>query len=247
MRGVLSALALVAALSLSCFGWGFQTHFDLTLYALTGIAGESVASAVRAHASGPDDDRDSGRCESTPCYSDVSGHRIGEFMLKHEEARYGREFGAEGGARHWLNAARSLYRRGDPTWKRALGWAAHYIADALCPAHCCPPECSWWTSGWPNREQLFEGAFTVAGFVTYVYCLVDATGEFRTVVSAVMTGQPAVVLTGDTIECELIGRAERVARLPIQDSLLWLSAEDLYSVFSEIGALIRGAYEYVTG
>ncbi|MCS7217257.1 MAG: hypothetical protein NZ924_06310 [Candidatus Bipolaricaulota bacterium] len=56
--------------------------------------------------------------------------------------RYGRKNGAEYGAAYWAKRAREAYLKNPKgeDWKQWLGWATHYLADALAPQGAYNPK-----------------------------------------------------------------------------------------------------------
>jgi hypothetical protein len=103
--------------------------------------------------------------KNTNC-GDTHGHRITEFMkpTPDEEGRYGRQ-GAEQGAVYWARRAWGAYRSTDKReharWVQYLGWATHYLADALTPPHCRNQD--FWEARelFIKREDLFESGFEI--------------------------------------------------------------------------------------
>ncbi len=243
MRTWVVLLVLLVGLSPACLAWGFlTTHPTLTGWALLPVANPVVVAEIALNASGPDVARDTGGCSKAPCGADVYGHRATRYLLDkkghYEISRYGR-LGAELGAWQFAEQARTAYKAGNGDWKKYLGWATHYLADALCPAHCCPSPCATWTGSSPERESVFEAYFEVSNAST----LTAFVGSLQAVI-----GGSANFYSGTGIRDWVDSTAQSVAALPLQSMSVppYLSPANLAKVFGWIGAGIRGLYTYVT-
>ena len=245
IRTLLLVVVAILGVSSSSFAWGMLfSHPSLSGWALMPVANPVLAGEIALNASGPDWARETGGCSKAPCGADAYGHRISEYLLDkvgHRElSRYGK-LGAELGAWQFAEQARSAYRAGNGDWKKYLGWATHYLADALCPPHCCSSPCDTWTTGSPEREALFEGFFEVSNS--------GALSSFMSSIQVMLPGTTVTFYTGPGIRDWVANTARRVAGLPLQSRTIppYLSASNLTKVFQWIGAGIRGLYVYVTG
>uniref|UniRef100_A0A7V4KDM8 Phospholipase C/D domain-containing protein n=1 Tax=Fervidobacterium pennivorans TaxID=93466 RepID=A0A7V4KDM8_FERPE len=158
-------------------------------------------------------------------------------MLTREINRYSEQRGAEYGAAFWVEEAKSAYQRQEPKWVQYLGWAAHYLADALCPPHTCfrvnekgeRVTCDFWAQrdGLFSRELRFE-MMSLDPFINVLH----------------NPGFDVSFQDGTDILNWIVKRAREIAEMPLVPEFPYL--KDLNIIFSWISSGIRGLYKYVT-
>jgi len=174
------------------------------------------------------------------------GHRITEYLLQHEIEKYtpkvGSATGAEWGAVYWAKRAKEVYLKNkkDKRWMTYLGYATHYMADSLCPAHCDNDD--FWGLGLASRSTSFEALLwplDLGGYVENPH-VTDDFPEIRNLSDAEAQ---------NAIRAWIIDKAHLVKNMPVRDAINpynYLDKDDLKKVFAWIGIGIRGLYKYVT-
>ncbi|MCS7216994.1 MAG: VWA domain-containing protein [Candidatus Bipolaricaulota bacterium] len=169
-------------------------------------------------------------------------------MTEEEKERFGAG-GVERAVVFFVQKACEAKTRNDPRWKKYLGWACHFLADALCPPHCS--ESDWWEQrDWeasfliglpalffePRRSLVFEAYFDLLG------------GEY--IKNAKGQDSPAFKTLFD-INKWVIDEARRVkdeykpATRRFSFDVPYLRREHLVDICKKIGFGIRGIYQYV--
>jgi hypothetical protein len=141
-----------------------QTHPTITEISLKGMTGEELAKKIASYADEPDK-RPAGDpfaeeayyCHRFTQYEQDFCKRANIDAWERRKKYPVYPSGAERGARYWANMAKGNYNK-DPNgeeWKKNLGFATHFLADALCPPHCRP---------WSERSGAhlaFETKFSI--------------------------------------------------------------------------------------
>lgn len=223
------------------YAWWLSTHKQMTYEALKSLAGEERAQNIAAFSNDPD---------LWPYYRDQPpydyGHRIKDYMLtKGMGEGLGRP-GAEEGAAYWAQRAHEAYQKhpNAKEWQMYLGYACHFLADAMCPPHCT------------ERDRYNEAQ--------------DSHGEFENTYDPIpsefmpsLIGSPELdlifqerefFLDCTAIENWTIEQAHKVRDMgpPEEEqrysSLLgYYDDNEIKKIMTNIGAGIKGLYAFVVG
>lgn len=129
-RAVCALLLSIALWEAVAHSWSMlSTHEDIVELALRDLNPE-LAYEIAERAGEPDWCHIFGRfLDSALC---ACAHQVSPFM----DLRRGDLVPAEEAVVLWAEEARNAFLNGDGAWVGYLGWAAHFLADSLCPAHC---------------------------------------------------------------------------------------------------------------
>lgn len=101
-------------------------------------------------------------------------------------------------ASNYLNEARELYSIGDPYWKDALGYAIHYMEDAVCPPHVL---------NWQQGYIPYFKAHTDFEYYTYE--------QYGSTFRSYVTGAPMQsVCCSEDLKYQLQQDQEKVRKMP---------------------------------
>lgn len=160
------------------------------------------------------------------------------YKKSHPEAA----IGAEAGSTYWAERAKAAYPN-DRDWIKYLGWATHYLADALCPPHCYEATDQDIRNFWESwqRHSSFEtyfGTLDAVELTRFRSCLASPC-------SSNLKGPDSSDI--DTLSTWVVERAEEVRVMAYKGHLPpYLGTTDLEKIFSWIGVGIRALYTYVT-
>jgi len=249
-RVAFSIIAVLLMSGVPCFPWSFvRTHGNLTEISLSKLAGSQIAYEISVNADTPDFYHKFCPPFEAPC---LHGHRITEF-LGPDDGRFQGGPGAEVGVAYWTQKAREAYLQ-RKHWTDYLGWATHYLADALCPPHCPHPgnpefwkEKVWLKGKLLSRDLAFESFFDLPGALKkYKQCLESPEA---------VVGVEYLLFPRDRREFEqrltewIIEKAKRVEKLNRQAraeaGCPYLPEQVLKEVFAWISVGIRSLYYYV--
>ena len=267
------------------WAWGPHTHEKITKLALIDLADARLASEISKYADQPDCYTDT-CCEAPPpCNSNINfkalcwfscqdapksgdvpcmhGHRITKFLVPEDKwFYYQNKPGAEVGAAYWAERARKAFSadKDGNDWKRFLGWATHYVADALCPPHCYREDETEKRDFWEGikRHLLFETSFdtkitTLSEWGTYEEALKNPEETLRKlkvgIPSPTFSSQKDIekwIADISTSVSNVTGEA--IKALKPEDKFIppFLPKELLEAIFAYISIGIRGIYRYVT-
>lgn len=244
---------IILQITLVGYSWGIFSHEHITKWSLIDITDAKVADIIAEHADEPDCYHDgcppqrsnlpfcwgapTKQGELAPC---MHGHRISDYLIREDKRFYNRgNIGAEIGASFWASKAREIYRK-DPNnnlWKVYLGWATHYLADALCPAHAFPESdrdaYNFWEKGTSSHKQ-FEAAFDVDFQHPVLSAFLKETLKGRAAAS---------FSTPQDIEEWIKSNARWVYNQRIL-SIAW--DDRIFQILRQIAFGIRGLYNFVT-
>ncbi|MGQ9677260.1 MAG: alpha/beta fold hydrolase [Chloroflexota bacterium] len=225
--------------------WQMGAHRQITEEALLAVADPQTTRVAAASADDPDS------WWSEPWLGEDFHrfrHRISVFLLPHGIGEGTDRPGAEVGAAFWAERSKEAYQ-GSPhsnDWRKYLGYASHFLADALCPPHC---------TEWERYERAqdshseFEQAYAQIP-AEYVACLRSAT--------------PVSFATSADLSRWIVEQAWRVRAMGPPEaerdyrSLLppwgyapyspgYIYVTELCEILLDIGGGIQGLYAYVTG
>jgi uncharacterized protein YegL len=250
--------------SATSLAWGPLTHEKITQLAINDLAGTDLAKKISEYADQPDYYTDvygaptSG--DDLPC---KHGHRITKFLVPEDKWFYTQKMpGAEVGAAYWAGRAREEFlkdKNGDG-WKRFLGWATHYVADAFCPPHCYSENQIKIREFWEgvNRHLAFEVSFdttitTLGEWSIYEKVLRNPEETLQQLGVSIPNWtfrsqediQNWIVNVSTAVSNET---AMAIQALRLEDKLVppFLPIELLEVIFARISIGIRGIYRYVT-
>jgi len=134
----IASIPLFFGFSSTCYAWHFETHKQMTYEALISLAGKEKAATIAESSVAPDLWLSPKLRSSSDKPQYNYGHRITEFMLPEGPLEGLDRPGAEKGAAYWVHRARQAYEENPNSkeWQCYLGYACHFLADALCPPHC---------------------------------------------------------------------------------------------------------------
>ena len=242
--------AFLGIFAVSTFSWGITDHKAITDLSLKNVISDvSVLYQIALVAGEPDYYHKfcppSFISSEAPC---LHGHRITDFLCSYDGRFYQEKLrqqkeegkahnGAEEAVVYWVSKAREAYLKHEDKWMRYLGWATHYLADAMCPPHCAPtPEQQeWWGDGVGSRGAEFEYHFdpTDKDWAPYL----QGKSSFQ------------IEPFPDTIEqipIWIVKCANQVASMPVKVDFPYLEKNNLQKIMAMIGIGIRGIYNYVT-
>ncbi|MGD9520021.1 MAG: hypothetical protein AB7W28_10975 [Armatimonadota bacterium] len=225
--------------------WQMGAHRQITEEALLAVADPETARVVAAFADDPD------WWWFEPWLGEDFhryGHRISVFLLPHGIGEGTDRLGAELGAAFWAERSKEAYGRSPDSddWRKYLGYASHFLADALCPPHCT--ERDRYDRAQESHSE-FEKAYAKIPS-DYVACLRAATAvSFATSedISRWIVEQAWRVRAMGPPEGERDYRSLLAPRgySPYNPSYIYV--DELCEILLDIGGGIQGLYGYVTG
>ncbi len=219
--------------SSTCYAWYAPAHTQMGYEALKSLAGEEKAHNIAAFCDDPDfwlSSKLGWQGNESP-YN--YGHRIKDYILPKGFGEELWRLGAEEGAAYWAQCAREAYQK-DPTakkWQRDLGYACHFLADAMCPPHCT------------ERDRYDEAQDSHSEFEKTYNTIPD---KF---VPSLRNSEQKFFFDSIDIENWLIEQAHKVRAMgpPQQYSSLLTFYDDdkIEEILADIGAGIKGLYNFV--
>jgi len=229
-----------------CFSWGSPTspttHMDITEISLSKVAGSKLANEISYAAWEPDIVFiKPGEPRLGAVLLNYS-HRITEYKNQ-KDGKFYEAPGAEVAAAELAGMAKMAFQSNDKNWTKYLGWATHYLADALCPAHCFPESdqkrAEFWSKD--SRDAKFEAYFGDLDEEEFNYAKEAMEDPESICKFDANFSKPSDIINWIKQKAKIVYQ-----KSPKSVDLPYFDEKDLKEIFALISIGIRGLYFYVT-